>query len=134
MLGDKVGEDRGRVAGRRVLPSDGQGPKVETSFESTGALLGINMTNIGTYRAVARPDGTLFGEGQGVLMGQGGEMASWVGQGVGKFTSAGGISFRGAVYYQSAAPAWARLNGLAVVYEHEVDAKGEIHNQLWEWK
>ena len=134
MLGDKVGEERGKITGRRVLAADAHGPRVETSFDATGTLLGVGANTIGTYSAIARPDGTLFGEGQGVVMGQGGEMASWVGQGVGKFTSTGGISFRGAIYYRTATPAWARLNGVAAVYEHEVDAKGDIHNQVWEWK
>ncbi len=134
MLGDKLGESSGRITGRRVLPSGGHGPAVESSFEATGPVLGVGATNMGTYTSVVRPDGSLFGEGQGVLMGQGGEMASWVGQGVGKFTSSGGISFRGAIYYQSASPAWLRLNSVAVVFEHEVDAKGESRDQIWEWK
>ncbi len=134
MLGDKILEERGKITGRRVLPSDGQGPTVEPSFESVGTLLGVEMTNMGTYSSVARPDGTLFGQGQGVTMGKGGEMASWVGQGVGRFTANGGISFRGAVYYQSASPAWARLNSVAVRFEHDIAANGETHDQAWEWK
>ena len=134
MLGDKVIDEQGKISGRRVLPSDGGGPAVETSFEAAGTTLGISATNMGTYKSVVRPDGTLYGEGQGVLMGKGGEMATWIGQGVGQFTSTGGISFRGAVYYQSSSPAWARLNRISVVYEHEVDANGNAHNQGWEWK
>lgn len=134
MLGEKIIEERGRVTGRRVLPSTGACPTVETSFEASGTVLGVSHNNIGTYRAVARPDGTLFGEGQGVVMGESGEMAQWAGQGVGRFTSAGGISFRGAIYFQTMSPAWSRLNGMAVVFEHEVDRQGELHDQLWEWK
>ncbi|MSQ15390.1 MAG: hypothetical protein EXR50_05960 [Dehalococcoidia bacterium] len=134
MLGDKVGEAQGKITGRRVLPSTGGGPVVETSYEAAATHLGIKATDIGTYKSVARPDGTLWGEGQGVLMGAGGEMATWVGTGVGHFTSTGGISFRGAVYYQSSSPAWARLNTVAAVYEHEIDASGNASNQIWEWK
>lgn len=117
-----------------MLPSAGGGPRVETSFEALGTLLGIGTSNIGTYESVARPDGTLFGQGQGVIMGLGGEMATWVGQGVGRFTSEGGVSFRGAIYYQSASPAWVRLNNVAVIFEHEVDAKGDTRDVAWEWK
>ena len=36
----------------------------------------------------------------------------------------GSISYRGACYYQSAAPAWGRLNSIAGIFEYEVDAQG----------
>ena len=73
MLGDLVGENRGQVTNTRVLPSEpGQGPKVEISFETHGTLLGIDTHEMGTYSAVARPDGLLFGEGQGVFAGDAG--------------------------------------------------------------
>jgi hypothetical protein len=89
---------------------------------------------MGTYSAVMRPDGTLFGQGQGVLMGAGGEMASWVGQGVGRFNPDGSISYRGALYYQSNTPRWSRLNGTTGVYEHDAAADGSVKTKTWEWK
>jgi hypothetical protein len=87
-----------------------------------------------TYWSAVRPDGSLFGEGQGILMGKGGEVATWVGQGVGTIKKDGAVSYRGAVYYQTAVPAWSRLNSVAAIFEHEVDAKGNSRSQLWEWK
>jgi hypothetical protein len=134
MLGEKVGEETGRVTGRRVLPSEGQGPKVEISFEGRGKVLGVETNGMGTYWSTVRPDGTLYGEGQGVVMGKEGEMASWSGGGVGKFTATGGTSFRGAIYFQTPSPKWARLNGVAVVFEFEVDGEGKTHATDWEWK
>ena len=110
------------------------GVKVETSFEASGKLLGVPFTEYGTYWSVLRPDGTLFGEGQGVLMGKTGEMATWVGQGIGTIRKDGGVGFRGAVYYQTASAKWVRLNSVAAVYEHNVDAKGKAKSDLWEWK
>ena len=134
MLGEKVGNETGRVVLRRVLPSDGGPPRVETTFEATGKLLGVDVQDMGTYTAVVRPDGTLFGEGQGVIMSATGEMATWKGQGVGIFTSKGGIDFRGAIYYQSQSPKFARLNQMAAVYEHGADATGAVKTEIWEWK
>jgi hypothetical protein len=134
VLGEKVGEETGRVTGRRVLPSEGEGPEVEVSFEGRGQVLGVETNDMGTYWSIVRPDGTLYGEGQGVIMGKGGEMASWTGGGVGKFTAAGGTSFRGALYYQTSSPKWTRLNGVAIVFEFEVDADGKTHAIDWEWK
>jgi hypothetical protein len=134
MLGDKLGAESGKVTGQRVLPNPGGGPKMETSFQATGTILGVSQTNIGTYSAVVRADGTVYGEGQGVVMGQGGEMASWVGQGVGTLKKDGSVSYRGALYYSTATPAWVRLNSVAVVFEYEVDAQGNSRSEIWEWK
>jgi hypothetical protein len=134
MLGEKIGGETGKVTSQRVLPNPGGGPKMETSFQATGTLLGVTETNVGTYWAVVRPDGTLYGEGQGVLMGKGGEMASWVGQGVGTIKKDGAVSYRGAVYYQTATPAWSHLNSVAAIFEYEVDAQGNSRSEAWEWK
>lgn len=134
MLGEVLSEERGKVTGRRVLPSEGQGPKVEISFQASGNLLGTESTDMGTYWSVVRPDGALYGEGQGVIMTQDGDRASWIGSGVGRFTTGGGVSWRGAVYYQTESPKLARLNGIAVVFEYEVDENDNTYGKLWEWK
>lgn len=80
-----------------------------------------------------RPDGTIYGEGQGVSMGAGGEAASWKAAGVGLLKEGGGISYRGALYYSTTSEAWAKLNRVAAVYEYEVDADGGAHGTTWEW-
>ena len=107
---------------------------METSFEATGMLLNVEEHETGTYSSVVRPDGTLFGEGQGIIMGKGGEVATWVGQGVGTIKKDGAVSYRGAVYYQTSAAVWSRLNSVAAIFEYEVDAEGNSRSQLWEWK
>jgi hypothetical protein len=134
MIGEKIGEAAGKVTARRVLPNPGGGPKIETSFEATGKLLNVEFRETGTYWSVLRPDGSLYGEGQGILFGKGGEVATWVGQGVGTVKKEGSASYRGAVYYQTTSPAWSRLNTIAAVFEYEVDGQGSSRSQLWEWK
>jgi hypothetical protein len=134
MLGDKIGAESGKVTVQRVLPNLGGGPKMEISFQATGTLLGANETDTGTYWSVVRPDGTLYGEGQGVVMGKGGEMATWTGQGVGTIQKDGSVSYRGAVYFQSSSAAWSRLNAIAAIYEYQVDAQGNTRAEFWEWK
>lgn len=134
MLGEKVGTESGKVTAQRVLPNPGGGPKMETSFQATGTLLGVKETANVTYWAIVRPDGTLYGEGQGVAMGDGGEMATYVGSGVGTMKKDGGVSYRGVVYYQSSTPRWSRLNSVAAVFEYEVDAQGNTKGESWEWK
>jgi hypothetical protein len=128
MLGEQIGESRGKRTGRRALAAE-SGFKVEVSFEDSGKMLGMEMNDVGTYVAVPRPDGTLYGEGQGVVMTRDGEMATWKGQGVGRFVGGGAVSYRGALYYSTASPKLARLNTIAAVFEFEVDANGNTHKQ-----
>jgi hypothetical protein len=67
-------------------------------------------------------------------MGKGGELATWIGHGVGTIKKDGSVSYRGAVYYQTSTAAWLRLNSVAAIFEHDVDAQGGARAQLWEWK
>jgi len=134
MLGEKIGEGSARVTSQRVLPNADGSPRMETSIQGKSTLLGVEATETGSYTSVLRPDGTLHGEGQGIVMGKDGDAATWTGQGVGTARKDGGISYRGAIYYQSASAKWSRLNSVAVVFEYEVDAEGNTRSQYWEWK
>ena len=134
MLGDKIGEESGKVMSRRVLPNPNGSPKMETSAQTDLTLLGVKATNTVTYWSVVRPDGTLYGEGQGIVMSKEGDLATWVGQGVGTIKQDGSVSYRGTVYYQTSSSKWSRLNSVAVIFEHEVDTEGNVHSQSWEWK
>jgi hypothetical protein len=132
MLGEKVVEEKGKVTSTRVLESSPQ-TKIETSFEAQGKILGIEHHTIGTYWSVIQDSGTLYGEGNGVLMTKEGT-ASWRGAGSGKFLENGGVQFRGAIYYQTKVERLLRLNGLAVVFEYEADANGNTNSVGFEWK
>lgn len=133
MLGDQVGEARGKRTGRRVLSVDA-GFKVEVSFEDRGKLLGIDGFSVGTYWSMSRPDGSLYGEGQGVFITANGEAATWTGSGVGRLQGDGAVSYRGAIFYSTASQKLARLNAVATVFEFEVDPEGNTHSKSWEWK
>ena len=135
MLGEQIGEDTGQITGMRVLPDEGAGTKMEVSFQTNGTLLDAPVSYIGTYLSAARPDGTLFGDAQGIAMTGDGEMGTWRAQGVGRFTGHGmAVSWRGAVYFQFASERLARLNGIAGVYEMEADENGKIAIKTYEWK
>jgi hypothetical protein len=133
MLGDKLGEEIGKVTVRRVLPSEGAGPMMETTFEAQGSILGVAHKTTGTYSSVMRPDGSLFGNGQGIVMSAEGG-ATWVGQGVGTLKKDGSVSYRGAIFYQTTSAKWARLNGAAAMFEYNVDPQGGSKAEIWEWK
>ena len=134
MLGELLTDERGQITTMRVLPSD-NGPTMELSFRATGQLLGTDFTDLATYESVVRDDGTLFGDGQGVAMTVDGAVVNYSGQGVGRFTGRGmAVSWRGAVYFQTGSDKFARLNGVAGVYEFEVDENGQTTAKTWEWR
>jgi hypothetical protein len=61
-----------------------------------------------------KPDGSLDGD-----------IVTWKGIGAGRFLAGGAAACRGCL---------ARLNTIAGVFEFEVDAEGNTHSQIWEWK
>jgi hypothetical protein len=134
MLGELIYESKGKIMGQRVL--DTEGPKIETSFSASGTYKGNEVVEIATYWNIAKSPGLLYGEGHGILMINGGtESATWQGAGTGKITSAGKISFRGAIYFfTNSLERFASLNGAVGVYEFETHEDGSITAKVWEWK
>jgi len=132
MLGEQLGETKGKRIVRRVLSSDP--PVAEVSFEDSGKMLGAAVTGFGTYHSTVRPDGSIHGEGNGVMMSADGDMISWKGSGLGKFGPGGSVSYRGILYYQTASHKLARLNNTCGVFEYEVDPSGSTTSKVWEWK
>ena len=132
MLGEMFGESTGKRILRRVVSSEPL--TAEVSFEDSGKMLGVNTNGFGTYLSVVGSNGTMHGEGHGVLITQDGEMITWRGSGLGKFRPDGGVSYRGILYYHTASTKLARLNQAPGVFEYEVDGEGKTHTKVWEWK
>ncbi|MEU1286847.1 hypothetical protein [Kitasatospora sp. NPDC005856] len=133
MLGDRIAELTTTETGRRVLPTVG-GPALEVSMTGTGQLLGHQVREFASYESELRPDGSLFGEGQGVGMTDKGETYSWHGSGIGHFTEGGAVSWRGSIYFESTADAFLRLNDLVGLFEFDNDPQGNGKAVLFEWK
>ena len=123
MLGDQIGEDKGKITSQRVLDVVEGIPKMETSFSTIGKYNDVETTEIGTYRSTPRSGGAIYGEGQGMIMTKDGHvMATWIGQGVGRFTSSGKIRFTGSLLFSASSNGkLAFLNNLAGVFEYETD-------------
>ena len=134
MLGEKIGDEAGKVTVQRVVAQPGGETGMETTFQASGTILGMAHRTTGTYTSSMRPDGSLYGTGHGLVMNSEGGAAKWVGDGVGKIKPDGSVSFRGAIYYQTAFAKWTRLNGVAAVFEYDVDPQGNTRAQIWEWK
>jgi hypothetical protein len=133
MLGELISEGKGKRTARRVVAVD---PvfKVEVSFEDAGALSGVPGMNIGTYTSSPKPDGSLGGYGEGVFASLDGDAVTWKGIGVGQFQEGGAVRYVGALSYTTASAKLAHLNKVAGVFEFLVDASGNTHSKVWEWK
>ena len=132
MIGDKIGEVTGKRLVRRVLSVDP--PTAEISFEDSGRMFDIPVTGMGTYTSTIRPDGSVFGSGQGISMTDDGEAVTWTGTGLGHFGPGGSVSYRGMLFFQTTAKKLARLNGTCAAFEYDVDATGNTVSKMWEWK
>jgi len=62
-----------------------------------------------------------------------GEGATFRGVGVGKFVRPGVTSWRGSLFYETASAKLAQLNGIAVVFEYEVDEGGKSEGRFYAW-
>ena len=132
MLGDKIGEVKGKRSVRRVISVDP--PTAEVTFEDSGELFGIATAGIGSYTSVVRADGSIFGNGQGMITTVDGERVTWTGTGLGHFGPGGSVSYRGMLFFRTTSKKLARLNNCCGAFEYEVDAKGGTVSKMWEWK
>ena len=133
MLGEKVGEGKGKRTGRRVIATSPQ-LIVEVSFEDLTRLIGIEGMNIGTYTSTPKPDGSLNGEGRGVWATPGGDMATWIAIGTGRFGDGGSVRYTGSLNFSSASPKLAALNSISYLFEFDVTVDGATHSVFYEWK
>lgn len=132
MLGEMIAETKGKRLVRRVLSVDP--PTAEVTFEDSGQLLGIATTGMGTYTSVISPDGTIHGDGQGLIVTADGDSVTWTGSGSGKFGAGGAVSYRGMLFLHTASQKLARLNGACGAFEYDSDAAGNTSSKVWEWK
>jgi hypothetical protein len=132
MLGEKISESKGRRIVRRVLSVNP--PTAEVSFEDSGSVLGVATAGLGTYTSVVRPDGSIFGTGQGLMTTQDGEGVTWEGTGLGKFGAGGAVSYRGMLFFRTNSQKLAAINNACGAFEFEVDAAGNTNSNVWEWK
>jgi hypothetical protein len=132
MLGNQIGEVKGKRLVRRVLSVDPL--SAEVSFEDAGQLLGTNVTGMGTYTSTVRPDGSILGQGQGMTVTDDGDAVTWTGTGLGKFGPKGSVSYRGMLFMQTGSTKLAALNNCCAAFEYEVDPSGQTVSRMWEWK
>lgn len=132
MLGQQIGELKGKVTGQRVLDADG--PTTETSLSFSGNFLATpvkaNLTIVDRPAAA----GVFHAKGQAVIMAGESELATWRVEAIGRISSSG-AKYRGSHFYSTSSTGkLASLNNVVGLFEAETDAKGTTSLKIWEWK
>ena len=107
---------------------------LEVSLQAAGRIQGVEHTSIWTYTSTTRADGSIFGEGRGVLTTAAGDIVHVVGRASDQSGGPGSPThYRGAFHFQTNSEKYARLNGIAAVFEYDVEADGSTKGKIWEW-
>ena len=134
MLGEMVGELTGKITGKRIVQCHGGEMKIEKTMESSGKVLGNEVTFIATFRSKERPQGGMTSEGSGIIMLKDGGKAVLHGSGISIPGKGPGMSMRGMRYLQTSSAALTRLNNAGLAFEVEIAPDGTVHDKIWEWK
>jgi hypothetical protein len=135
-LGGLIYQHKGKITSETVL----EGPTVQTSFASNGTVTGgvtnVSVTEIGTYTTTPRADGILYGEGQGVITGENGEIVTWDSQEIGSMAPNGEVIFRGSIFFRTLSPTGSLgfLDNMVGVFIFQVDPSGNTAVEILELK
>ena len=134
-LGDLVLDETGTVTGIRVLSADASGSKLEVCLRTSGTIRGVAESTFWTYTQLIRPDGSVYGQGEGVMTTQDGNVIHLIGHGSGQAPAPGGTTnFRTMLHAHSTSAKYADLNSIGLVGNYDVAADGSAVNKGWEWK
>ncbi len=128
MLGELIGEFKGKNTGYRVLP-DG---KMEVTAQGTGKLLGVDAFVIATSVGMMA-NGIFMGEVNTSFTTMEGDTVMSKGVAVG-FPSGSGGATRSASIHMTQSPKFARLNKVVGMHEYETDMEDNFTGKIWEWK
>ena len=133
-LGELVYEETGKLTGVRVLSSDVSGTKLELDLQTAGQIRGVAHSCLWTYTQLRRSDGSIYGEGRGVMTTGEGDVIHLIGHGSAAAPPPGGTtSFRVMIHPHSTVAKYADLNTIGLVGNYDVDAEGNTDFKCFEW-
>ncbi len=130
MLGDLIFEGEGTLSGMKRLP-DGRMTD-ELKIEVTA--LGLEFSDIVTIELKHRKDGTVFASVGGEFTTESGENVHRSGIANGMRMPDGSYVLRGVACLSCPPGRFARLNGIAIIWEANVTNGGTYQFKGWEWK
>ena len=130
MLGNIVVEEVGTAMEMTDLGDN----KVEIKLATEGTVKGVDQTSAWTYWMETRADGSIHGEGHGVMTTADGDVINLRGMGACPGAGAdGSVAWRGSILLFTDAEAFADLNGTAMVFHYDVTADGGTKTTAWGW-
>jgi hypothetical protein len=133
MLGEQIGELKGKATGQRVLDADL--PTIETSLSLNGSIRGTPVKQTVTFVARPAAPGVLHGEGRAVIMAGESDVATFKAEAFGRISPSGTTKWRGSFFYRtSSSGKLAFLNNIVGAFEADIDAEGNVVEKSWEWK
>ena len=133
-MGNPFFIENGRIIGQRVLSVSPV--QLEFTFVANATINeNINATNTGTTVSTIQPNGVFHTKGQGFIMTQDGEVATYTNQVIGNLTKEGNVLSHGAGFWNTLSTGkLAFLNDMMSVFRLEVDREGNLSAVEWEWK
>ncbi|MDA7666485.1 hypothetical protein F7C95_15555 [Opitutia bacterium ISCC 51] len=124
-------DETGQVTGVRVLPPNAEGAHYEVSLSTQGILESSKYNALWTYTQVQRNDGSIYGQGDGVLTTECGEVIYLKGSGSAPGKEAdGGVIFKTINHHHTASEKFKHLNGVAGVGIYNVSPEGKTTAQF----
>lgn len=134
-LGDIILDETGTIDEVCELSNDASGIKNEIKLTLKGTIRGVAETTKWTYTALNRPDGSVYGQGTGIMTTADGDVLNLIGSGAARIAGPGeSTNFRTMLFVHTAAPQFTDLNYVGLVGEYDVSADGTATNKCWEWK
>ena len=111
-------------------------PEIEFSVTANATINGnISATNTGTTVGILQPNGVFRSTGQGFIMTQDGEVATYTSQVIGKVTKEGDVLSVGANFWSTPSKGkLAFLNDMMKIFKLQADRSGNLSAIRWEWK
>jgi hypothetical protein len=133
-LGNPFFVEKGRIIGQRVLSANPL--QVEYTVAANASINdSINATNTGTTVSTIQPNGVFHAKGQGFIMTQGGEVATYKSQVVGNVTRDGRVLSVGVNFWSTPSTGkLAFMNDMMNIFKFQADPSGNISAIGWEWK
>ena len=131
-LGNPFFLEKGRIIEQRILSVDPL--QIEFTILANATINGINATNTGTTIST-QLNGVFHSKGQGFIVTQDGEVATYTSQVVGNLTKDGRVLSVGVNFWSTPSTGeLAFMNDMMNIFKFQVDQSGNISAMGWEWK
>ena len=124
MIGDKIGDTKGKTTNIRSLGVTNGVAVLESSFQDDGKIHGVDVHVIGSYTSTPRMDGTIFGEGSGIMMSREGDVVTWRAISVGRVLPTGASKWRVTFVFEPSTGKLAKWSERPAFAEYDVDPAG----------